>query len=178
MSKDLKRTSKYLSLLLRHRPEEANLTLDAYGWVAVADLLHNTTITQTELDTIVATDAKGRYAYSEDKARIRATQGHSVPIQLALLPQTPPAKLYHGTVGRFMGSIQQQGLLRGKRHHVHLSATIKTARAVGSRRGSPIVLKIDAAQMDTDGILFYQSENGVWLTDTVAPQYLSALPID
>lgn len=157
--------------MLRHRPQKAGLTLDAYGWASVADLIANTSITLAELEAIVATDEKGRYVFSTDRSRIRAAQGHSIPVQLDLKPQRPPAILYHGTVAQFLESIQQQGLKRRKRHHVHLSATIETARTVGSRRGKPIILQIDAAQMATDGILFFQSENMVWLTDYVAPKY-------
>lgn len=169
--KNLQKTSKFLSLLLRHRPEKVGLTLDAFGWASVAELLQKTNITQAELDTIVATDNKGRYSYSEDRTKIRANQGHSIRVNLELQPQTPPDTLYHGTVDRFMDSIQAQGLQPRNRHHVHLSADLATARTVGGRRGKPVILRIDAATMHADGHCFYCSENGVWLTDAVPPQY-------
>ncbi len=170
--KNLKTTSKFLSLLLRHKPEKVGLTLDAYGWANVAELLQKTNITQAELDTIVATDTKGRYSYSADRRQIRANQGHSIQVNLELQPQTPPAVLYHGTVDRFLASIQAQGLQPQKRHHVHLSPDLATANIVGKRRGTPVILEIDAARMHADNHIFYCSENGVWLTDEVPPRYL------
>ena len=171
------RTSKFLSLVLRHEPAKIGITLDDAGWTDVGALLaacaaHGVTITRGELEQIVATSDKQRFALSPDGARIRANQGHSVPVELGLLPAEPPARLYHGTVDKFMDSIRATGLAKGERHHVHLSAELATATKVGSRRGLPVILTIRAGEMAAAGHLFYRSENGVWLTDHVPPEYI------
>jgi putative RNA 2'-phosphotransferase len=145
--------------------------------VAIDELLvaaarDGTSITRKQLEEVVATNDKKRFAISPDRQLIRANQGHSVEVDLQLRAAEPPELLYHGTVEAFLDSIRQQGLVRGKRHHVHLSADQETATRVGERRGRPIVLIVDARRMHGDGHEFYQSENGVWLTETVPAAYL------
>lgn len=171
------RISKFLSLVLRHQPERAGLVLDEAGWVSVDDLLTGCAACGVELDRkqleqLVRDSDKQRFALSDDGARIRANQGHSVSVALGYEPAEPPELLFHGTVERFLPSIRRQGLVRGKRHHVHLSATEDTAIKVGQRRGRPVLLKVRAGAMHRDGIAFYESENGVWLTEHVPPGYL------
>ena len=173
-----KHISKFLSLVLRHEPSAAGLTLDAQGWVDVDELIagaarHGFSFTHTELEEVVETNDKQRFAFSVDGQQIRANQGHSVTVDLGLTPETPPAKLYHGTVERFVSSIMVDGLEKRARQHVHLSADLDTATRVGSRRGRPIILEIAAAEMHEAGFHFFRSENGVWLTDKVPPEYIS-----
>jgi putative RNA 2'-phosphotransferase len=170
-------TSKLISLILRHEPAKFGVVLDRAGWTPVESLLaaladHGHPITRTDLDKIVVTSDKQRFALSPDGARIRANQGHSIDVELELAPAEPPAILYHGTVDRFVASIRAQGLVKGARHHVHMSGDVETATAVGGRRGKPVVLAIDAATMLADGHAFFRSQNGVWLVDHVPPQYL------
>ncbi|MCL4205496.1 MAG: RNA 2'-phosphotransferase [Pirellulaceae bacterium] len=177
MSEQPAATSKFLSLVLRHRPDAIGITLDAEGWVSVEVLLaacaqHGRTISREQLDAVVRTNDKQRFAFSADGSRIRANQGHSLPVDLGLAPVEPPELLYHGTVSRFLESIRRDGLTKGKRHHVHLSPDIQTATKVGQRRGRPVVLVIEAGRMFREGHTFYRSENGVWLTDAVPPDYL------
>ena len=177
MRKELIATSRFLSLILRYRPEAVGITLGADGWVAVEELLaacsrHGRAISHGELEEVVRTNDKRRFSFSPDGMRIRANQGHSVPVDLGLVPVEPPELLYHGTVARFLDSIRQEGLKRGRRHHVHLSPDAETARRVGQRRGRPIVLVVEAARMSRGGYLFFRSENGVWLADSVPPRYL------
>ena len=177
MTKDIVATSKFLSLVLRHRPDVIGITLDAGGWVPVEDLLaacaqHGRAISREQLNVVVRTNDKQRFAFSADGSRIRANQGHSLPIDLGLVSVEPPELLYHGTVPRFLESIRQEGLTKGNRHHVHLSPDVETATKVGQRRGRPVVLVIEAGRMFRDGHKFYQSENGVWLTDAVPPGYI------
>ncbi|WP_020560758.1 RNA 2'-phosphotransferase [Thiofilum flexile] len=172
------RKGKFLSLILRHEPSKINLTLDQEGWAAVTELLaqlakHQHALTREELEEIVATNNKKRYSFNQDHTKIRANQGHSLThIDLGLVPQIPPKVLYHGTATRFLGSILEQGLVKGSRQHVHLSSEPSTARKVGMRHGNPVILRVDAEQMQRDGGVFYCSENGVWLTDHVPVQYL------
>ena len=170
--------SKFLSLVLRHNPAAAGVTLDAEGWVLVDDLLagaarNGREFTRAELEEVVQTSEKQRFAISSNGQRIRANQGHSVSVDLGLTPKTPPEVLYHGTVERFVSSIMEKGLNKRSRQHVHLSLDIATATRVGGRRGEPVILKIAAASMHSDGFNFYCSANGVWLTDRVPPQYIS-----
>jgi putative RNA 2'-phosphotransferase len=172
------RTSKLLSYVLRHHPEEAQVTLDAQGWVAVDALLaglaaRGTVLTRADLDRIVAADSKRRYAYSDDGARIRASQGHSVDVELGYEPAVPPPLLYHGTAEKNLDSILATGLDRRARHHVHLSAVVAIARQVGARHGRPVVLHVDAARMHADGFAFFVTANGVWLVEHVPPAYLT-----
>lgn len=180
MDKALVSTSKFLSLVLRHRPETIGIKLDESGWVAIADLLKATNshpngkrLDRELLVRAVRENDKQRFAISEDGLRIRANQGHSVNVDLGLEPVKPPAILYHGTVDKFIDSIRTQGLLPRKRQFVHLSPDTETANIVGKRRGKPVILSIDSKRMDADAIKFYRSQNGVWLVDHVPPQYIS-----
>jgi len=176
----LVKISKFLSLILRHKPEEIGITLNSSGWVPVADLLeacnkHTFPISMEELETVVATSDKKRFAFNEDHSMIRANQGHSVEVELGYQPQTPPDILYHGTATRFLSSIVEIGLIKGQRHHVHLSKEVETAIKVGQRHGKAVVLIVKSGQMHRDGHIFYLSENGVWLTDSVPPSYIEEL---
>jgi putative RNA 2'-phosphotransferase len=174
------KVSKFLSLVLRHEPQKVGLTLDDAGWVDVRDLLdalarHGFPVEEIELNEVVATSDKKRFSFSDDGLRIRANQGHSVGVELGYTPVAPPEVLYHGTPERFVESIRESGLIKRQRHHVHLSVDEATASKVGERRGRPVILKIDASRMHRDGIEFYVSANGVWLTDHVPAKYI-ALP--
>ncbi len=178
MNHNVVKISKFLSLVLRHQPETIGIKLDSAGWVDVSVLLaacnaHSKRITAEDLDFVVENNDKKRFAFNEDKTRIRANQGHSVEVELKYEPLTPPPILYHGTASRFLASINQIGIVKGNRHHVHLSADIKTAKAVGQRHGIEITLIVNSAQMHKDGFLFYQSANGVWLIEHVPVQYFS-----
>ncbi|MFF1844737.1 RNA 2'-phosphotransferase [Streptomyces sp. NPDC058217] len=169
------KVSKYLSKHLRHQPERIGITLDANGWVSIDELLratarHDFPITRAELDHVVAVNDKQRYAIEGD--RIRASQGHTVPVDLDLPPVEPPPYLYHGTVGRALAAIRAEGLRPMNRRHVHLSSDRETATRVGARRGRPVVLSVDAAAMHRAGHVFYVSANGVWLTEAVPPEFL------
>ena len=172
----LVRLSKRMSLALRHAPDRFGLVLDAGGWVAVDELLAALRIQRCDLHAVVADNDKQRFALDHDAAgveRIRANQGHSVPVDLGLVPQPPPPWLYHGTTAAALDSIRATGLHRGERHHVHLSADVDTARRVGARRsGTVLILTVHAQAMAHDGHLFYRSVNGVWLTDAVPARYL------
>ncbi len=171
------RLSRKLSYVLRHDPASVGLTLDSQGWVRVDALLAALRVARADLDAVVATNDKQRFRVRvapDGTAWIRASQGHSVPIDLGLDPVEPPAELFHGTPRRNLGSIMAEGLRAGQRHHVHLSADVATAQAVGRRRGDEVVLRVDAARLAATGALFYRSDNGVWLTDHVPPAYLAA----
>lgn len=173
----LVKVSKRLSLHLRHAPEKIGIELTEDGWVDVDILLaalrrHGMTVTRDELDTVVAENDKRRFAFDETGARIRASQGHSVAVDLKLPVTKPPAELYHGTVGKFLPAIRREGLRPMNRTHVHLSATRETAVTVGARRGQPVVLVVDSAGMAEAGHEFHISENGVWLAAEVPPEYL------
>jgi putative RNA 2'-phosphotransferase len=170
-------TGKLLSLVLRHQPETVGITLDAAGWAGVDELLaacarHGTTITRDQLDALVANSDKQRFAFNEDRTRIRANQGHSVEVELGHAPATPPDVLFHGTPARFVDAIRREGLKKMQRHHVHLSPTRETAEKVGQRRGQEVVLRIDAARMHADGVTFYRTPNDVWLVDAVPAEYI------
>jgi len=178
MHKDLVRKSKFLSLILRHEPHRVGLEPDAAGWVPVSELLeavnrHGVSLTLEQLKQVVATKDKKRFKFSEDGSRIRASQGHSIEVDLQYESQTPPELLYHGTPERFVASIRANGLNKGQRHHVHLSPDPQTAIKVGQRRGRPVVLAIRSGEMHRQGHLFYLSANGVWLTDEVPPQFIA-----
>ncbi len=179
-AKQLVALSKFLSRHLRHAPAELGLTLEPGGWVAVDDLLagcahHGKPITRAELDEIVRTSDKQRFAFDETGARIRANQGHSVDVDLQLAPTEPPPILYHGTAEPNLDTIRQHGLKKMARHHVHLSPDVATARKVGQRHGKPVIFAVDAAAMRARGHLFYCSANGVWLTDEVPAGFLRLL---
>lgn len=169
--------SKFISLVLRHQPEKIGLQLDANGWAEVDEFLRlagaaGKNISRALLEEVVADNDKQRFVISDDGKRIRANQGHSIDIDLALDPVAPPAVLYHGTATRFLQSIREQGLLHGNRQHVHLSLERATATNVGTRHGKPLILDIDAARMHADGHLFYVSKNGVWLCHHVPVSYI------
>ncbi len=170
--------SKFMSYVLRHQPAAVGVVLDSGGWIAIDLLLaacakHGRSLSRAELDEVVVTSPKQRFALSADGQRIRASQGHSTAVDLGYEPAMPPDLLFHGTVARLLPSIRDKGLLRMKRHHVHLSSDEATARAVGVRRGKPIILRIDARAMRDVGYLFFHTPNGVWLTDAVPSVYIS-----
>jgi putative RNA 2'-phosphotransferase len=175
--KEAKRISKFLSLVLRHRPERIGITLDEGGWVSVDVLLeamakHGQALTQIELEDVVRENDKQRFSFDATHNMIRATQGHSVDVQLGYEAADPPDMLYHGTPDRFVPSIRREGLSRQQRHHVHLHTDKETALTVGRRRGIPVLLVIDSARMQADGHLFYVTPNHVWLTDAVPSEYI------
>lgn len=179
-SPDVVRVSKRLSHVLRHRPDSIGLVLDDAGWADVDELLaalaaSGFPLTPRELEDVVARNDKQRFAFDESGTRIRAQQGHSVVVDLGHPFEQPPAELFHGTVERFLPAILREGLRAGRRHAVHLSSDVLTARAVGARRGHAVVLRVDAAGMAAAGQVFTRSPNGVWLVDAVAPPHLSVL---
>jgi putative RNA 2'-phosphotransferase len=175
------RLSKFLSQHLRHQPQAIGLTLQAGGWVEVADLLaacaaHGYPLTRDELEDLVEDNDKQRFAFDESGQRLRAQQGHSVEVDLQLTPAAPPAVLYHGTAPAALPAIRAAGLQKMNRHHVHLTTDEATARRVGLRRGRPVLLAVDAAALHAAGGVFYRSGNGVWLVDNVPPQYVREVP--
>lgn len=177
MNNDTKNISKFLSLVLRHAPETIKLSLDANGWADVEELLKQCNAFQKKLDFetleyVVETNDKKRFAFNDDKTKIRASQGHSVTVDLDIKPVIPPDVLFHGTVEKFLEPIKKEGLQKMSRQHVHLSKDIETATKVASRRGKPVILNIETQRMAQDGYLFYCSENGVWLTDEVPVEYI------
>lgn len=173
-----KHLSKLLSYTLRHHPEHIGITLDKNGWAVVNDLLQrlNTAghmIDRVLLEEIVATNSKKRFAFNDDQTMIRASQGHSIEIDLGIETGEPPALLYHGTAAKNRESILAEGLQKRNRQHVHLSDSEQTATEVGRRHGQPLIFHVDAARMRKDGFVFYCSENKVWLTDEIPAAYLS-----
>lgn len=170
--------SKFLSYVLRHEPQSIGLQLDSEGWASVAALIEGARRNGHDLDeallqAVVAGSDKKRFALSDDGRHIRAVQGHSTAsVALTFPERTPPAVLYHGTASRFLASILAEGLKPGARHHVHLSADIATARSVGQRYGTPVILTVDAARMHEQGHVFMQADNGVWLTAHVPVAFL------
>lgn len=175
--KEITRISKFLSLVLRHRPETIGIVLDENGWTDVSTLLDKMQTTGTTIDLailkeVVATNSKKRFAFNDDESMIRANQGHSVEVDLAYEPKEPPVFLYHGTSEQTISVILKEGLQKRNRHHVHLSAHEHTAKAVGQRHGKPVVLIVSALQMHKEGYIFYQTANDVWLTEHVPPAYL------
>lgn len=175
--KELKRLSKFMSLVLRHRPEAIGLELDANGWAGVTELLNKMQAAGAVIDTeilnhIVATNSKKRFAIDETGTKIRANQGHSVEVDLGFTPHQPPELLFHGTGAQNRDNILSEGLKKGNRNHVHLTHDTETARQVGMRHGRSIIFRVNAGEMHKDGFEFYLSENGVWLTDAVPAKYL------
>lgn len=169
--------SKFLSWVLRHRPEAIGIQLDSQGWTDIQLLLeqcrsHKHNLSMSELREVVATSPKQRFSISEDGLRIRANQGHSTQVDLGYEKTDPPEILFHGTIADHLDSIRSIGLDKMQRHHVHLSSEPITAQVVGARRGTPVVLRVLAGQMHRDGYAFFLSTNGVWLTDRVPPAYL------
>jgi putative RNA 2'-phosphotransferase len=179
--KETTRASKFLSLVLRHQPQTAHITLDSAGWVEVDALLSGCArahhpLTRRQLEHTVATSEKKRFEFSPDGQRIRASQGHSVEVDLEYEPLTPPETLYHGTATRFFDSIRTDGLKKMARHHVHLSEDIRTTLAVGARHGTPDLLTIRSGDMHRAGWTFFRSTNGVWLVDAVPPEFIGFPP--
>lgn len=177
VEKNLKHISKFMSLVLRHQPEEIGLVLDENGWANTEELIEKLNKKGAGIDfqilqQVVDTNDKKRFAFNEDKSKIRANQGHSIEVDLELKPAIPPDILYHGTAVHFIESILQEGLLKRNRQHVHLTAIKETAVSVGSRHGRPVVLEINAAEMAKAGFEFYLSDNNVWLVEIVLPEYL------
>lgn len=172
-------TSRFLSLILRHKPETIGIKLDEHGWADVSELISGISKTRPfdmkMLEEIVRTDSKQRYSFNEDKTLIRANQGHSIHVDVELEKKTPPEFLYHGTGEKFVSSIDKEGLLSKSRLYVHLSKDTGTAVKVGSRHGKPVVYKVAARKMADDGYEFFLSVNGVWLTKAVPAEYLSKL---
>ena len=178
--KDCKTTiSKYISLILRHKPEEIGITLDEHGWANVSELIEGISksheFNMDMLEDIVATDNKKRYSFNEDHTLIRANQGHSIPVDVELEKVLPPEILYHGTGEKYVPSIDQQGLIPKSRLYVHLSEDKETAVKVGQRHGKPVVFSVKSGEMSRDGISFYRSANGVWLTKAVSTKYLEKM---
>jgi putative RNA 2'-phosphotransferase len=177
MDASLVRMSKFVSKVLRHAPESVGLRLDEAGWVDVDDLLAaaaraGVPLDRPTLERVVAENDKQRFALSADGLRIRASQGHSVAVELGLTPVEPPPLLFHGTADRNLDSIRVQGLIPGRRTHVHLSADEATAVNVGRRHGRPVVLHVQAGEMHRAGHAFFRSDNGVWLTAAVPSEHI------
>ena len=176
---NLNDTSKYIALILRHKPETIGISLDEHGWANVDELIAGIAKTQLfnmeMLQEIVSTDNKQRYSFNEDKTLIRANQGHSIPVDVELEKKVPPTILYHGTAEKYEDAIDVQGLVPKSRLYVHLSADIETAIKVGQRHGKPVIYKVLAGKMQEDGYDFFQSVNGVWLTKRVEIKYLNKM---
>lgn len=177
---DLTNNGKYLALILRHKPQTIGITLDEHGWADVDELIvgiaKDRPFDMEMLEQIVATDDKQRYSFNADKTKIRANQGHSIPVDVELQQMTPPEILWHGTGEKFVPAIDEQGLIKKSRLYVHLSKDYETAVKVGVRHGRPVIYEVMTGQMSRDGYIFYQSVNGVWLTDHVPLQYLRKCP--
>ncbi len=178
---DRTQVSRFLSWVLRHAPHEVGLTVDEAGWADVEALLgaceaRGVSLDLAGLERLVAHSDKQRFAWSPDGRRIRAVQGHSIPVELGHPEREPPSRLFHGTVARFLAAIRRDGLHPGQRHHVHLSGDPTTAAAVGRRRGTPVVLTIHADAMHAAGHRFFLSPNGVWLTERVPPRFVEHPP--
>lgn len=178
MNTKYKKISKFLSFILRHNPESIGLELDAHGWASTALLLskmqeHGKKIDLKLLQEVVEHNDKKRFAFNEDGSMIRASQGHSISIDLVYKPTEPPEYLYHGTAIRFVNSIRTKGLIPKGRHHVHLSLNVETAKNVGSRHGVPVILTVNAKAMQEAGYTFFVSENNVWLTEHVPVEFLN-----
>lgn len=177
-----KRISKFLSFILRHKPDAIGLALDEQGWASIEELIEKAnasdqgvTLTRPLVERVVETNEKKRFTLSDDGTRIRAAQGHSVQIDLQLRPVEPPEHLFHGTATRFVDSILREGLKAQQRQYVHLSGDVPTAISVGRRYGKPIVLTINARAMHERGFPFYRAENGVWLTESVPIEFIAPL---
>lgn len=169
--------SKFLSWALRHDPEEIGLCLDSSGWADISELItcaqrHGVRLDRSTILEIAETDSKGRYEVSSDLMRIRATYGHSRPVELGLPPIVPPDRLYHGTATKFLDSILKHGIRPQNRQYVHLSTEPETALTVGGRHGRAVLLTVDARSMHADGLEFFQSSRGIWLTRMVPAQYV------
>lgn len=176
---DLDKLSRYMSLILRHKPDVIGITLDEYGWADVNELItgisKDDTFNMEILEEIVRTDNKQRYSFNGDKTKIRANQGHSIPVDVELQKKEPPEILYHGTGKKYVTSIDKEGLIPKSRLYVHLSGNIDTAIAVGKRHGIPIIYQVKSGEMFHDGYTFFLSKNGVWLTKKVPVRYLEQI---
>ena len=176
MKMNLTSTSKFVSLILRHKPEVIGIHLDEHGWADVEKLIAGISKTRefnrTMLEEIVRTDNKQRFIFNEDKTKIRANQGHSIPVDVELLEAVPPDRLWHGTGEKYVASIDEQGLISKSRLYVHLSSDAATATKVGSRHGKPVLYIVKTKEMYDDGYKFFLSKNGVWLTKEVPVKYL------
>ncbi|HJC92461.1 MAG TPA: RNA 2'-phosphotransferase [Candidatus Mediterraneibacter excrementigallinarum] len=168
--------SKYMSMILRHRPEVIGIRLDEHGWADVDELIEGIAkkkkFNREILEEIVRTDEKQRYSFNDDKTKIRANQGHSITVDLELEPAEPPEILWHGTAEKYVASIEKTGLRPGTRMYVHLSLDMQTAVKVGSRHGKPVIYQVKSGEMYRKGFRFYRSVNGVWLTIMVPVEYL------
>ncbi|MBQ9063744.1 MAG: RNA 2'-phosphotransferase [Eubacterium sp.] len=171
-------TSRFISLILRHKPETIGITLDEHGWADVQELIDGINhsgghfLDMEGLEEIVRSDEKQRYSFNEDHTLIRANQGHSIPVDVELEEKTPPDVLWHGTGEKYVDSIDAQGLIPKSRLYVHLSSDVETAMKVGSRHGRPVIYEIDCKQMSQDGYRFFESANHIWLTKKVPVKYL------
>lgn len=176
---NLNEISKFIALILRHKPETIGISLDEHGWANVTELIEGINrkqpFTMSDLEEIVKTDNKQRYSFNEDKTLIRANQGHSVPVDVELPEKKPPEFLWHGTGEKYTESIDKIGLIPKSRLYVHLSGDLETAKIVGKRHGKLVVYKVKSGEMAKDGFIFYQSVNGVWLTKEVPVKYLEKL---
>ena len=179
--KQMKNTSKFISLILRHKPETIGISLDEHGWADVQELIEGVdrfpgqSLDMETLEEIVRTDAKQRYSFNEDHTLIRANQGHSIQVDVELEEKIPPDVLWHGTGEKFVPSIDAQGLIPKSRLYVHLSSDPQTAKVVGSRHGRPVIYQVDCRQMTEDGYKYFLSANKVWLTKHVPAKYLKKL---
>lgn len=175
----LTETSRYIALILRHKPETIDIKLDEHGWARVDELIKGVSkthpLTMEMLEKIVEIDDKQRFAFNDDRTLIRANQGHSVSVDVELKDMMPPKILYHGTAEKYVESIDQYGLISKSRLYVHLSETIETATKVGARHGKPVIYTVDTEKMTADGYKFYLSANGIWLTKCVPIAYLKKL---
>lgn len=174
-----KRTSKFLSLVLRHQPQTIGIKLDSSGWISIDELLaainrhpNNIKLDRNSLEEVVASNDKQRFEFNEDRSSIRARQGHSINVDLGYPPAIPPETLLHGTPRKFVAPILETGLKKMNRHHVHLHTDQKTATAVGARRGDSVLLTVRSGDMHRAGFIFFVTENGVWLTDHVPPEFI------
>lgn len=176
----LTRTSRYISMILRHHPEKAGVTLDQHGWADVDALIEGVSqthpLTRELLEEIVRTDEKQRYSFSEDGTKIRANQGHSIPVDVELTRKEPPEYLFHGTGEKYVASIDQQGLLPKGRLYVHLSSDTEIAEKVGARHGKPVIYRVASGKMAREGFEFFLSANHVWLIRSVPAEYLEKMP--
>lgn len=174
---DQNKVSKFLSYILRHKPDSIGLKLDPYGWLLIDDIIAKSQteiiLSKNVIEETVSSNKKKRFTISDDGKYIRANQGHSIKVDLQLMPKEPPAILYHGTATRFLDSILKEGLKAGQRQHVHLSSNIETAIEVGRRYGKPVILTIDSKLMYQDGYQFFISDNHVWLTKKIPSEFLS-----
>lgn len=176
---NLTKVSKFISLILRHKPEEIGITLDKHGWAKVSELIKGVSknypgFSMDILEEIVRTDEKQRYSFNDNHTLIRANQGHSIPVDVELKALVPPEYLYHGSGWKYYNSIVDQGLIAKSRLYVHLSEDIDTAYITGKRHGDPVVFRIRSGEMYGDGFEFYKSVNNVWLTEKVPVDYLEA----